>query len=145
MKLKFYQPFQTLELIFISPFSPDHPSNTTRKLGIYWALIFQQTFINKPQSSRVYYPFWSDSALKFKQNVINKVVTYRGQLLLQKVQFGWLWLGELYNDIVAFPESSEENLEQYIWHPCASPIKLISNSNISMYYYEGGGYLLSKI
>ena len=102
-------------------------------------------FYKRTQSSSVYYPFWSDSALKFTQKAIDSSDLHGPAVTSKSIQFGWLWLGELYNDIEAFPGSSEENLEQYIWHPCASPIKLvlnntILNNEISMYYYEGDTY-----
>jgi len=42
------------------------------------------------------------------------------------IQYGWLWLGELYNDSVTnrFGGKTEEAFENNKWLPCGSPINL---------------------
>ena len=47
------------------------------------------------------------------------------------IQYGWLWLGELYNDNVQnrFGGQTEEAFENNVWLPCGDPISLIDTNN----------------
>lgn len=48
------------------------------------------------------------------------------------IQYGWLWLGELYNDNVQnrFGGQTEEAFENNQWLPCGDPVSLIDNNGI---------------
>lgn len=47
------------------------------------------------------------------------------------IQYGWLWLGELYNDNVQnrFGGQTEEAFENNVWLPCGDPISLVDINN----------------
>lgn len=62
-------------------------------------------------------------------------------------QYGWLWLGELYNDSVQnrFGGQTEEAFENNIWLPCGDPISLVDSINgvkesITVRWTEGDTY-----
>lgn len=62
------------------------------------------------------------------------------------IQYGWLWLGELYNDDVQnrFGGQTEEAFENNIWLPCGKPISLTDSSGIknsvTIMWEEGDTY-----
>lgn len=62
-------------------------------------------------------------------------------------QYGWLWLGELYNDSVQnrFGGQTEEAFENNVWLPCGDPISLVDSVNgvkesITIRWTEGDTY-----
>ena len=63
------------------------------------------------------------------------------------IQYGWLWLGELYNDSVQnrFGGQTEEAFENNVWLPCGDPISLVDTSNgvkssVTIRWEEGDTY-----
>lgn len=63
------------------------------------------------------------------------------------LQYGWLWLGELYNDKVSnrFGGQTEEAFENNQWLPCGEPISILDDSNnikesVSIQWTEGDTY-----
>lgn len=63
------------------------------------------------------------------------------------IQYGWLWLGELYNDSVQnrFGGQTEEAFENNIWLPCGDPVSLVDTiegvkSSITIKWTEGDTY-----
>ncbi len=63
------------------------------------------------------------------------------------IQYGWLWLGELYNDNVQnrFGGQTEEAFENNVWLPCGDPISLVDTlngvkSSITIKWEEGDTY-----
>ncbi len=63
------------------------------------------------------------------------------------IQYGWLWLGELYNDNVKnrFGGQTEESFENNVWLPCGEPISLVDpndgvKSSITLKWTEGDTY-----
>ena len=63
------------------------------------------------------------------------------------IQYGWLWLGELYNDNVQnrFGGQTEEAFENNVWLPCGDPISLVDTNNeakssVAIRWEEGDTY-----
>lgn len=63
------------------------------------------------------------------------------------IQYGWLWLGELYNDNVQnrFGGQTEEAFENNVWLPCGDPISLVNTNNgvknsVTIRWEEGDTY-----
>lgn len=63
------------------------------------------------------------------------------------IQYGWLWLGELYNDSVQnrFGGQTEEAFENNVWLPCGDPISLVDTNNgvkssVTIRWEEGDTY-----
>ena len=63
------------------------------------------------------------------------------------LQYGWLWLGELYNDSVQnrFGGQTEEAFENNVWLPCGDPISLVDTNNgvkssVTIRWEEGDTY-----
>ena len=63
------------------------------------------------------------------------------------IQYGWLWLGELYNDNVQnrFGGQTEEAFENNVWLPCGDPISLVDTNNgakssVTIRWEEGDTY-----
>lgn len=63
------------------------------------------------------------------------------------IQYGWLWLGELYNDNVQnrFGGQTEEAFENNLWVPCGDPVSLVDTiegvkSSITIKWTEGDTY-----
>lgn len=63
------------------------------------------------------------------------------------IQYGWLWLGELYNDNVQnrFGGQTEEAFENNVWLPCGDPISLVDTNNgvkssVTIKWEEGDTY-----
>ena len=66
---------------------------------------------------------------------------------VSSIQYGWLWLGELYNDNVQnrFGGQTEEAFENNTWLPCGDPISLVDTNNgvkssITIRWEEGDTY-----
>lgn len=62
-------------------------------------------------------------------------------------QYGWLWMGELYNDSVQnrFGGQTEEAFENNIWLPCGDPISLVDTmegvkNSVTIRWEEGDTY-----
>lgn len=67
--------------------------------------------------------------------------------LIGGIQYGWLWLGELYNDTVQnrFGGQTEEAFENNTWLPCGEPISLVKpdgtiESAVVIQWIEGDTY-----
>lgn len=63
------------------------------------------------------------------------------------LQYGWLWLGELYNDKVSnrFGGQTEEAFENNQWLPCGEPVSIVDESNnvknsVTIQWTEGDTY-----
>lgn len=76
-------------------------------------------------------PFWianTGSTIKgVHQDVINSII---GDVPdINSIQYGWFWLGELYNDTVTnrFGGQTEEAFENNQWVPCGEPVSLIND------------------
>lgn len=94
------------------------------------------------------YLFW-DKSRKFKavsQDVIDTGIT--GNIKgMGSLQYGWLWLGELYNDNVQnrFGGQTDEAFENNVWLPCGNPISIINiddttKDSITITWEEGDTY-----
>lgn len=73
--------------------------------------------------------FWSKITNSVSQDVINSL---NGPVpSVASLQYGWLWLGELYNPNVTnrFGGQTEEAFENNQWVPCGDPISLIDRYN----------------
>ena len=82
--------------------------------------------------------FWDTSKeiLGVSQDVINSIKDSEGNTIKSciqgdaknhiGIQYGWLWLGELYNDKVEnrFGGQTEEAFENNIWVPCGEPVSI---------------------
>lgn len=61
-------------------------------------------------------------------------------------EYGWLWLGELYNDNISnrFGGQTEEAFENNLWVPCGDPVSLIGDTGIkpsvTIEWIEGDTY-----
>lgn len=92
--------------------------------------------------------FWDKNkhTSSISQDIITTKIT--GDVLtIGGIQYGWLWLGELYNDNVQnrFGGQTEEAFENNVWLPCGDPISLIDTSNevkksVTIMWEEGDTY-----
>ena len=62
-------------------------------------------------------------------------------------EYGWLWLGEIYNDNVSnrFGGQTEEAFENNQWFPCGEPVSLLDNNSnpnnsVTITWIEGDTY-----
>ena len=101
-------------------------------------------------SSASGYMYWDKS--KKSKNVSQDTITTgipSGPIYdVLSPQYGWLWLGELYNDNVQnrFGGQTEEAFENNIWLPCGDPLSLVDDNNmakssITLKWEEGDTYL----
>ena len=80
--------------------------------------------------------FWD----KAKSTNVSQDVIYTGIIgreeLVNSIQHGWLWLGELYNDNVTnrFGGQTEESFENNQWLPCGDAISLVDENNVPKNY-----------
>ena len=63
------------------------------------------------------------------------------------IEYGWLWLGEIYNPEVTnrFGGQTEEAFENNLWLPCGDPVSLINDTNgvknsVAITWTEGDTY-----
>ncbi len=92
--------------------------------------------------------FWdkNKNINSISQDVIKTGIT--GDVsMMGGIQYGWLWLGELYNDNVQnrFGGQTEEAFENNVWLPCGDPISLVDTSNggkssVTIRWEEGDTY-----
>lgn len=92
--------------------------------------------------------FWdkNKNINSISQDVIKTDIT--GDVsMMGGIQYGWLWLGELYNDNVQnrFGGQTEEAFENNVWLPCGDPISLVDTSNggkssVTIRWEEGDTY-----
>lgn len=92
--------------------------------------------------------FWDKSKdiKSVSQDVITIGIT--GDVsMMGGIQYGWLWLGELYNDNVQnrFGGQTEEAFENNVWLPCGDPISLVdtnseAKSSVTIRWEEGDTY-----
>ena len=95
-------------------------------------------------------PFWcspSTGSFKSSQDIINTGI--KGNVEeIGGLQYGWLWLGELYDDTITeetrFGGRTEEAFEQNQWVPCGEAVSLLNNgkvqSSITIVWEEGDTY-----
>lgn len=89
--------------------------------------------------------FWSKETNSVSQDVIDSPL---GPVLdVPTFQYGWLWLGELYNPNVQnrFGGQTEESFENNVWLPCGDPISLVDTNNgvkssVTIRWKEGDTY-----
>lgn len=92
--------------------------------------------------------FWDKNKdiSSISQDVITTGIT--GDVsMMGGIQYGWLWLGELYNDNVQnrFGGQTEEAFENNVWLPCGDPISLVDTNNevkssVTIRWEEGDTY-----
>ena len=92
--------------------------------------------------------FWDKNKdiSSISQDVITTGIT--GDVsMMGGIQYGWLWLGELYNDNVQnrFGGQTEEAFENNTWLPCGDPISLVDTNNeakssVTIRWEEGDTY-----
>lgn len=79
------------------------------------------------------HPFWdkNKNINAISQDVIDSITGDAPRM--GGIQYGWLWLGELYNDNVQnrFEGQTEEAFENNVWLPCGDPISLVGTNNIA--------------
>lgn len=77
------------------------------------------------------HPFWNKNKNidAISQDVIDSITGDAPRM--GGIQYGWLWLGELYNDNVQnrFGGQTEEAFENNVWLPCGDPISLVGTNN----------------
>nr|DAI06245.1 MAG TPA: stabilization protein [Crassvirales sp.] len=104
--------------------------------------------INTASSSYSGYPFWNKNknGKSVSQDVINPGISGDCQEM-GGIQYGWLWLGELYNDNVQnrFGGQTDDAFENNVWLPCGNPVSLINidnttKDNITITWEEGDTY-----
>lgn len=92
--------------------------------------------------------FWdkNKNINSISQDVINTGITGDASMM-GGIQYGWLWLGELYNDNVQnrFGGQTEEAFENNVWLPCGDPISLVDTNNevkssVTIRWEEGDTY-----
>lgn len=94
-----------------------------------------------------YYAFWDKEkkTLRASQSDIRSIQGPIGSV--DTLQYGWLWLGELYRESVTnrFGGQTEEAFESNQWLPCGDPISLIDNlavpkNTVTITWEEGDTY-----
>jgi hypothetical protein len=77
------------------------------------------------------HPFWdkNKNISAISQDIIDSITG--DAPMIGGIQYGWLWLGELYNDNVQnrFGGQTEEAFENNVWLPCGDPISLVGTNN----------------
>lgn len=93
------------------------------------------------------HPFWdkNKNISAISQDVIDSITGDTPGI--GGIQYGWLWLGELYNDNVQnrFGGQTEEAFENNVWLPCGDPISLVGTNNkveesVTIKWEEGDTY-----
>ena len=82
------------------------------------------------------------------QDVLNiPLSNLNGSLSGHSIEYGWLWLGEIYNPEVTnrFGGQTEEAFENNQWLPCGDPVSLIDDTNgiknsVAITWTEGDTY-----
>ena len=89
--------------------------------------------------------FWSKETNSVSQDVIDSPLGPVPDV--PTFQYGWLWLGELYNPNVTnrFGGQTEESFENNVWLPCGDPISLVDTNNgvkssVTIRWKEGDTY-----
>lgn len=89
--------------------------------------------------------FWSKETNSVSQDVIDSPLGPVPDV--PTFQYGWLWLGELYNPNVQnrFGGQTEESFENNVWLPCGDPISLVDTNNgvkssVTIRWKEGDTY-----
>lgn len=94
------------------------------------------------------YPFWNKNknGKSVSQDVIDPGISGDCQEM-GGIQYGWLWLGELYNDNVQnrFGGQTDETFENNVWLPCGNPVSLIdiynaTKDSVTITWEEGDTY-----
>ena len=89
--------------------------------------------------------FWSKDTYSVSQDIIDSP---NGPVPdVHTFQYGWLWLGELYNPNVQnrFGGQTEEAFENNLWLPCGDPVSLINadstvKNSVTIKWEEGDTY-----
>lgn len=109
----------------------------------YWSINGVQTTLNANDNY-----FW-DKTKKVKGVVQDTITTgILGNLTnIDSLQYGWLWLGELYNDNVVnrFGGTTDDAFENNLWIPCGDSVPIVDNSgnalsNVTIIWNEGDTY-----
>ena len=112
--------------------------------GTPWAI----NFILGPLGTETL--FW-DKGKNTNTLFVQDILTYTGIKgnigNIGGLQYGWLWLGELYNDKVSnrFGGQTEEAFENNQWLPCGEPVSIVDESNniknsVTIQWTEGDTY-----
>ena len=105
----------------------------------------ESTVNNCSMTNNSQHLFWSKGTHSVSQDIIDSpngpvpdVLTF---------QYGWLWLGELYNPNVQnrFGGQTEEAFENNLWLPCGDPVSLINadsivKNSVTIKWEEGDTY-----
>ena len=94
--------------------------------------------------------FWEKNRIanKISQESLDRDIgiSINGSLNGYGPEYGWLWIGEIYNDTVQnrFGGQTEEAFENNQWVPCGEPISLIGdagiNTSVTLKWIEGDTY-----
>ena len=92
------------------------------------------------------YPYWDKNKKisSISQDIIETGIA--GDTYHKSISYGWLWLGELYNDNVKnrFGGDTEEALENNLWLPCGEAVTLpntdSSDKSVKVVWTEGDTY-----
>ena len=100
---------------------------------------------NSSITNRSQHFFWSKETNSVSQDVIDSPLGPVPDV--STFQYGWLWLGELYNPNVTnrFGGQTEESFENNVWLPCGDPISLVDTNNgvkssVTIRWKEGDTY-----
>lgn len=95
-------------------------------------------------------PFWgkTETHSEISQDILDIPIGTRvnGSYYGYGPEYGWLWIGEIYNDSVQnkFGGQTEEAFENNQWIPCGEPISLINEDgiapNVKIQWTEGDTY-----
>lgn len=110
-------------------------------LGATWNVNYTGTKFNSD-----YHLFWDEESIikGVSQDVLSGI---KGDGDPGSIQYGWLWLGELYKDNVQnrFGGQTEEAFENNLWLPCGEPVSLVDTvgevkSSVTIRWEEGDTY-----
>ena len=116
-------------------------ANNPRTYGTFWK-------INDANDTHTTIAFWDKNkkTLGVSQDVVSLGLD-RNIYNIGGLQYGWLWLGELYNDDVKnrFGGQTEEAFENNTWLPCGEPVSLIDKDDnilksVTLKWTEGDTY-----
>ncbi len=120
------------------PFIPIFPTLKETYVNNSTTTNFNINDLNEEDSA---YYFWTDNALRIKQDTLNEsFLDYKLNIYDEEgPEYGWLWLGELYREEVInrFGGDTQEALENNLWLPCGKAQKL--NTDV-IEFLEGDTY-----
>lgn len=99
--------------------------------------------VNKvgPISFVIAHQFWDNNRVckGIYQDILQvPLAQYNGSYNGYSIEYGWLWLGEIYNPNVVnrFGGRTEEAFENNQWLPCGEPISILDDNNILKSYIK---------